>query len=92
MWRFRRSIRLLPGVKLNIAKTGPSLSIGRHGYTVNVRGRRIKQTVSLPGTGLSASRSIAYGRTALVSWTNVGWLVFFVCVIAALGWLMNGIN
>ncbi|MDR9777657.1 DUF4236 domain-containing protein, partial [Rhizobium hidalgonense] len=35
-FRFRRSIKVLPGVRLNISKTGvTSVSIGGKGLTVN---------------------------------------------------------
>jgi hypothetical protein len=52
-FRFRRSIGLLPGVKLNLSRSGPSVSLGRRGlhYTIGRKGNRF--TVGLPGTGLS---------------------------------------
>jgi hypothetical protein len=52
-FRFRRSIKLFPGVRINLSKTGVSTSIGRPGATVNLRGDRIKTTVGIPGSGLS---------------------------------------
>lgn len=54
-FRFRKSIKLLPGVRVNIAKAGPSLSVGRPGATVNFGRRGTKTTVGLAGTGLSYS-------------------------------------
>ncbi len=54
-FRFRRSIRLLPGIRVNFGKTGSSVSIGGHGATVNVSSRGTRTTVGLPGTGLSYS-------------------------------------
>jgi tetratricopeptide (TPR) repeat protein len=52
--RIRRSIRLGPGVRLNLTKTGVGASFGIRGarYTVNSSGRRTR-TVGIPGTGLS---------------------------------------
>ena len=41
-FRFRRSIKLFPGLKVNVSKTGISESIGRPGATVNFRGDRTK--------------------------------------------------
>jgi hypothetical protein len=52
-FRFRRIFRLAPGVRLNVAKTGPSLSFGRRGLSLNISRRGIKRTVGLPGSGLS---------------------------------------
>jgi hypothetical protein len=52
-FRFRRSIKLFPGVRWNIGKKSSSLSIGGRGahYTVGTSGSRT--TVGIPGTGLS---------------------------------------
>jgi hypothetical protein len=57
-FRFRKSIGILPGLRLNISKTGVSTSIGRPGGTVNIRGRRVRTTVGLPGSGLSYSQDV----------------------------------
>lgn len=54
-WRFRRSIRLMPGVRLNFSKSGVSTSIGPRGATVNLGSRGTRATVGLPGTGVSYS-------------------------------------
>lgn len=54
-FRFRRSFRIAPGIRLNLSKTGISTSLGRKGLTVNLRGDKVKTTVGLPGTGLSYS-------------------------------------
>lgn len=50
--RFWRRVRIIPGLRVNLSKSGASLSIGRRGawYTIGPRGRRV--TVGLPGTGL----------------------------------------
>lgn len=52
-FRFRRSIKIAPGVRINLSKTGVSTSIGTRGATVNIRGDRVRETVGIPGTGLS---------------------------------------
>jgi hypothetical protein len=53
-WRFRRSLRIAPGVRLNMGKSGlTSLSVGGRGATLNLGKRGVTSTVSLPGTGLS---------------------------------------
>jgi hypothetical protein len=52
-FRFRRSVKLFPGVRWNFGKKSTSLSIGGRGanYTVGTSGGRT--TVGIPGTGLS---------------------------------------
>ena len=52
-WRFRKSIRILPGIRVNLSEKGMGHSIGVPGYR---RGRTATgkkySTVSIPGTGL----------------------------------------
>lgn len=53
-FRFRKSIKLLPGVKLNLTKKGiSSVSLGKKGSTVNINKNGAKITLGIPGTGLS---------------------------------------
>lgn len=51
--RFRKSISIIPGVKLNFGKTGMSVSTGVPGFrkTFHTSGR-VTTTVGIPGTGL----------------------------------------
>ena len=57
--RFRRSLKIAPGLRVNFNKNSTSLSLGPRGahYTVSSSGR---QTISagIPGTGLYAYQSI----------------------------------
>lgn len=57
-FRFRRTLRLFPGVRLNFSKSGVSTSIGRPGATLNLGPRGPKYTVGVPGTGLSYSQRL----------------------------------
>jgi hypothetical protein len=52
-FRFSRRIRVLAGVRLNLSKSGASVSLGGRGawFTVGPKGTRT--TVGIPGTGLS---------------------------------------
>src|SRR5689334_25257907 len=51
--RFRRSLRIFPGLRLNASKSGISASVGRRGawFTIGPRGTRT--TIGIPGTGIS---------------------------------------
>lgn len=53
-WRFRRSVKIAPGVRLNIGKRSIGASVGPRGAKVsaNTRGE-VRRTMGLPGTGLS---------------------------------------
>lgn len=52
-WRFRQSFTVIPGLRLNLSKSGLSASIGGTPLTLNVGPRGITETASLPGTGFS---------------------------------------
>jgi len=52
-FRFRKVIPLGKLFRINLSKTGTSLSVGRPGATVNVRKDRVDGTVGIPGSGLS---------------------------------------
>ncbi len=58
-FRFRRSVQLFPGLRLNLSKSGVSTSIGRRGATLNLGPRGPRYTVGLPGSGLSYSQRLA---------------------------------
>jgi hypothetical protein len=52
-FRFRRSIRLLPGLRLNVGKRGASVSIGGRGAHVTVSPTYVTTSAGIPGSGLS---------------------------------------
>jgi hypothetical protein len=52
-WRFRHSFKIIPGVRLNLSKSGLSCSIGGAPLTLNVGPRGVYGTASVPGTGIS---------------------------------------
>ena len=61
-FRFRKRVRLFPGVALNFSKNGlSSLSLGPRGATVNVplaRDGGTRVTAGIPGTGLSWTEEV----------------------------------
>ena len=63
-WRFRNSIRLMPGVRLNISKSGISTSLGPRGATLNIGKRGTRATVGLPGSGISHSQMLTSSAKA----------------------------
>lgn len=56
--KFRKNIKILPGIKLNLNKKGVSISAGVRGAHVTVGKRGTHATVGLPGTGLSVTKKI----------------------------------
>lgn len=50
-WKFRKSVKLLPGIKLNFSNAGVSTSFGPKGFKYNVGRKGVRRTVSIPGSG-----------------------------------------
>lgn len=61
--RFRRSMKLMPGVRLNFSKSSVGMSFGVPGarYSINSKGRRTLST-GIPGTGIYNVETISSGR------------------------------
>lgn len=55
-FRFRKSIKIAPGIKLNIGKKGVSVSIGKRGANVTLGKTGVRTTVGAPGTGMSYTK------------------------------------
>ena len=57
--RYRRSIRISKGLKLNFSKHGMSLSLGGPGASLNFSSKGTRATWGIPGSGLSYSHYIS---------------------------------
>nr|WP_075723379.1 MULTISPECIES: DUF4236 domain-containing protein [Pseudomonas] len=54
--RIKKSLKIAPGVRLNISKSGVSTSVGMKGVTANISKKGTRLTGSIPGTGVSSSK------------------------------------
>ncbi len=61
-FRFHRSVKILPGVRLHFSKSGTSWSFGGHGVTVNLKKGRVTRTIGIPGTGMSWRSTVTPGH------------------------------
>jgi hypothetical protein len=59
---FRKSIKIAPGLKLNLSKSGISSTIGGKGLSVNIGTRGAYLNTGIPGTGIS-NRTKLDGKT-----------------------------
>lgn len=60
-FRFRKTVRLFPGLRLNVTKHGiNSVSLGGRGLSYNIGKKGARGTLSKPGTGLSYSNYQSY--------------------------------
>lgn len=100
--RFQKRIKILPGVRINLSKSGISTSLGRPGATVNIGAKGSKFTGGIPGTGLS--HTVGLGEKERASRASVAqikspdapqWhdmaigIAIFVAVITGLAWLLS---
>ncbi len=76
-FRFRKGIKLFPGLKLNISKSGVSTSIGKKGATINLSSKGTRGTVGLPGSGMSYSRYWKGGQGS-----KKGYYIFLAAALA----------
>lgn len=56
---FRKRVKILRGVNLNISKSGTSLSVGPRGAKVTIGKRGVYANVGIPGTGIYTRKKIA---------------------------------
>jgi len=63
--RFRRTLKIAPGIRMNFNKDSIGLSFGPRGahYTINSKGRRTL-SAGIPGTGLYSVETLSAGRRA----------------------------
>ncbi len=61
-WRFRRSIRIAPGLRINLGKTGVSFSFGGRGFTTTVGRHGTRTTLGIPGTGVSYTNYVPHAN------------------------------
>ncbi len=58
-FRFRRSVKLMPGVRVNFGMRGASMSVGTRGGRLTFGSRGTTASVGLPGTGLSFQQRLS---------------------------------
>jgi len=57
-FRFNRRISIFKGLRLNLSKSGPSVSVGGRGAWLTFGKKGTRATVGIPGTGMSWSEKI----------------------------------
>ena len=96
-FRFRSSIKILPGIRLNFGKRGISTSIGVRGAHITFGKTGTHTAVGLPGSGMSFTHLHKQRREHLVvldpslnssappgkAWRGWLWIALIVFAIAA---------
>lgn len=75
-FRFQKRISILPGVRINLSKSGASASLGPRGADVNIGRDGVTTNAGIPGTGLSYREKVGRGGKGLFG---------IVAVVAGLG-------
>jgi hypothetical protein len=63
-FRFQKRIKILPGLRLNVSKTGISWTVGTRGAGVTARDGKLTGNAGLPGTGLSYRKRLDLPESA----------------------------
>lgn len=61
--RFRRTMKIAPGVRLNLTKTGVSARVGPRGAGVTMGTSGTTVSAGVPGTGLHMSEKVSRKRS-----------------------------
>lgn len=64
---FRKRVKILPGVHLNISKTGTSWTVGPRGASVNAGKRGAYVNTGIPGTGIYSRTKISGNKSSYSS-------------------------
>lgn len=62
-FRFRKSINLGGGVRLNLSKRGLGVSVGTKGFRISTSSSGSRMTTSIPGTGLYYEKKLGSKKT-----------------------------
>ena len=93
--RIRKSIKIAPGVRINISKGGVSTSLGVKGATANLSKRGTRITTGIPGTGISSSTFYKAKQKQAApavprEYSTAEWVTAWVIgeIAAIVGWFM----
>lgn len=98
-FRFRRSVKLFPGVRLNLGKRGASVSVGPRGAKLTIGPTGTRATIGIPGTGISYTEKVASRpdatesaelavQTSSRSFAALGWMVAAVLAVIVIAVLL----
>ena len=61
--RYRKSVKIMPGVRINFSKSGKSVTVGTRGASVNFGKNGTYLNTGIPGTGLYMREKISDGKS-----------------------------
>jgi hypothetical protein len=87
--RFYRRVHVLPGVSVNVSKSGPSLSLGVRGAHVTFGRNGVTRTVGIPGTGIYYPSRAGQHTGAHYDGSLLGWAIV---ILAAAGLVLTALS
>ena len=84
--RLYRRFKILRGLRVNVGKSGVSISAGGRGANITVGKDGLSATLGAPGTGISHSEKISYGDKTKTAQSTSGqkkWVFFAIVSILA---------
>ena len=84
-FRFQKRIKILPGITINLSKSGLSTSFGPRGAKVTLGHGQTRTTLGIPGSGISQT-SVVKDSTTPVSNSSISavvWLIIAIIVLLA---------
>lgn len=60
--RFKKSVKIMPGVRINISKSGISTTVGPKGASINIGEKGTYFNTGIPGTGIYMREKISGGQ------------------------------
>jgi len=69
-FRFYKRVNILPGLSMNLSKSGPSLSFGPRGMKITVGGKGVRSSFGIPGTGVYYTTYKGYKKNSKSSNSN----------------------
>ena len=79
--RYRKSLKLLPGVRVNLSKSGISTTIGPKGASVNIGKKGTYLNTGVPGTGLYDRTKISAPQPRPARSSNAGPALYVVLIM-----------
>lgn len=83
-FRARKTIKLFPGVKINLSKSGISTTVGIKGASVTHGHGKRRTNIGLPGSGLShtsITSTKANSNQPAQGSNLIGWIIFISFIV-----------
>jgi hypothetical protein len=97
-FRFRKRLRIFPGLWLNLSKKGDSLIVGGSGAMINVSPKGHQESVGIPGSGVSyRTRRPKFGKPgapgiAPHGAVTVAHVIYLILIALVILWILTHVR